>query len=145
MLFLIFFFVANYTPTSDKGGFLFILFFTLFFLYFFSLLFFGELRTKLISVVFSVDSISKKSFCGLGPTKSYLFKEVIGYKTSVVQSRSGSYEYLYLIVDSKKVIKISEFYHENYKALKLEVIKNNIINLGFEQWRLFNEMKEIFF
>jgi len=49
-----------------------------------------------------------------------------------------------LISKSKRVIKLSEFYHENYNELKLEIIKRRIKNIGNEQWTIYNEIEDIF-
>jgi len=45
--------------------------------------------------------------------------------------------------DDQKHIKVSEYYHLNYKDLKIEIIKKGIKNLGVEQWSLVSEVKEV--
>ena len=104
----------------------------------------GELRTKAIKVYIDNSSITKRNFLGLGTTTIYNFSQVSGFRTSNVSSKSGTYEYLYIIVNDKKVIKISEYYHRNYKELKSDLMKKNIRNLGNEFWSFIKETKEIF-
>lgn len=76
-------------------------------------------------------------------TETYKFSEIEGWKYSHLTSRGGTYEYLYLYQDNKKIIKISEFYHKNYLQLKNKV-QENFKSLGYEQFSLLDEFKEIF-
>lgn len=128
-------------PTMPIG---FFLVFTLFFIYVWIWLVFGELRTKIIYIDFAYSSFTIKRFLGLSASKSYYFDTFDGYKTSILFSQSGSYEYLYLMIGNKKIIKLSEFYHSNYKELKQFVINQNIKYLGFESYSFIKEFKEIF-
>lgn len=107
-------------------------------------IFFLELRTKVIKVSIENDRIIKKSFLGLGLPKVYKLANITGYKISNISSKVGTYEYLYLIANSKKVVKISEFYHRNYEELKIDLIQKDIKNLGIEQWSFVRETKETF-
>jgi hypothetical protein len=50
-----------------------------------------------------------KAFGGLSAAKKYLYKDLDGFKTSILRSRGGDNEYLYFIKDNKKIGKISEF------------------------------------
>ena len=104
----------------------------------------GELRTKAVKVLIDNSSITKKSFLGFGTKTTYKFSQIGGFSTSNVSSKSGTYEYLYIIVNDKKVIKLSEFYHGNYKELKSDLMRKNIKNLGIEHWSFITETKEIF-
>lgn len=144
LIFLSIFFVANYTPSNDTGKNIFFVFFTLFFVYFFLQMLFGELRTKAIKVVFDVNEVIKTSFFGIGFKSDYSYNELDGYKISMLSSRSGTYEYLYLLNNSKRVVKISEYYHANYHDLKAEVMKKDIKYLGKENWNIFIDMKDMF-
>ncbi len=94
----------------------------------------GELRTKAIVVYVDRNSVTVKPFLGLGRKKTYKIEDLSGYKLSILSSRGGAYEYFYLIVEEKKVVKLSEFYHQNYRELKTELIRKNIKNLGTEHW-----------
>ena len=122
----------------------FFLLFSLFFIYVWLSLIFGELRTKVIFVEIKYDSFNIKRYLGFGVSKTYYFNQIDGYKISVLSSQSGSYEYLYLMIDSKKIVKLSEFYHKNYSQLKQLIITKNVKDLGFERFSLFREVKEIF-
>ncbi len=91
---------------------------TAFFLFIWIWMFFGELKSKIVSVDMDCDSIRIKKFLGVGTLKEYQIDEISGFKTSTLRSKGGAYEYLYLMVDNKKIGKISEYYHRNYKDLK---------------------------
>lgn len=105
-------------------------------------LFFGELRTKMIIVEIEKNEIIIKRFFGL-KTKTFKISELDGWKYSHLTSRGGTYEYLYLIKNGKKIIKISQFYHKNYFQLKNE-IQSKFKYLGYENFSLIDEFKEIF-
>ena len=106
-------------------------------------LFFGEFRTKMIKVVLNDDHLLVKSFGGLAMAKKYLYKDLDGFKTSILRSRGGDNEYLYFIKNNSKVGKISDFYHKNYLELKKE-ISSKLDDLGFEKFSYKDELKETF-
>lgn len=106
-------------------------------------LFFGEFRKKMIEVVLNDDHLLIKTFGGLSIAKKYLYKDLDGFKTSILNSRGGNNEYLYFIKDNKKVGKISNFYHKNYLELKTE-ISSKLAYLGFEKFSYKGELKETF-
>lgn len=108
----------------------------------FIVLFFGEIRTKYISVEIKKDEIIEKRFFGL-QTKSYLFSEIEGWKYSHLSSKGGTYEYLYLYKDNHKIIKISQFYHLNYTDVK-NYIESKFKYLGYEKFSYLDELKETF-
>ncbi len=70
------------------------------FLFSFVLLFFGEIRTKLIIVELLKNEISVKRFFRL-QSKSYKKSEFSGLKYSHLMSKGGTYEYLYLYKGEK--------------------------------------------
>lgn len=107
-----------------------------------SYLVFGELRTKYINVELNKNEIIVKRFFGL-KAERYRVSEIEGWKYSLLPSRGGTYEYLYLYKNNKKQIKISEFYHKNYKQLKSE-IQAQYKSLGYEKFSYLDELKEIF-
>jgi hypothetical protein len=123
---------------------IFFLFFSLFFVYVWIWLIFGELRSKIISIDIEYNSFNIKRYLGLGISKTYYFDQLDGYKTSILSSRSGSYEYLYLMIGKRKIAKLSEYYHKNYHELKRAIFSQNIKNLGFESYSFIREVKEIF-
>ena len=108
----------------------------------FFFLVFGELRTKFIKVELNKDKIKVQRFLGL-KNENYTLLEIEGWKYSLLSSQGGTYEYLYLYKNNKKIIKISEFYHSNYKQLKQE-IQDQYKYLGFEKFSFIDELKEIF-
>ena len=105
--------------------------------------FFGEVRTKMIKVVLKDDHLLIKKFGGLATSEKYLYKDLDGFKTSILSSRGGDNEYLYFIKDNKKVGKISDFYHKNYLELKTE-ISYKLDDLGFEKFSYKDELRETF-
>lgn len=102
----------------------------------------GEIRTKFIIVKINENEIIVKRFLGL-KTETFKFSEIKGWKYSHLSSRGGTYEFLYLYQNNKKIIKISEFYHKNYYPLKKH-IQEKFNYLGYEKFSLISEFKEIF-
>jgi len=106
-------------------------------------LFLGELRTKAVAVKFEDGFVRIKRFMGLVSASVFELKEFDGYQTCLLPSRSGFYEYLYLMKDGKKQVKLSQFYHSNYSDLKKFIIKE-VKFLGKENFSYKRELKEIF-
>ena len=123
---------------------IFIIFFSTIFALVIIKIFWGELRKKAIKVYIEHESISKKGFLGLGPLTKYEISNISGYTTSILYSRGGNHEYLYLFANNKKIIIISEYYHLNYKELKSNIINKRIKNFGVEQSSFVKETLEIF-
>ncbi len=117
--------------------------FIFFFLFVWLWLFFGEIRTKAICVHLTNDGIRNKSYLGIGFSQTYNWTNFEGYKTSLVPSKGRSYEYLYLMINGKKVIKISDFYHSNYSEIK-KYVATKARFLGKEDYSYFRDIKEIF-
>ena len=111
------------------------------FLYTWIWLVFGELRTKIIIVTIKDLLIEKKNY--LGQNRQYNFKDFDGYKTSILSSRGGTFEYLYIVKNDEKIIKISEAYHKNYFYLK-DKIATHLKDLGEISFSYKDEFKEIF-
>ena len=80
---------------------------------------------------------------GAGIEKKFYFNEFTGYKISILPSEYEEFEYLYLLIEERKVIKISQFYHSNYAELKQSIIRKTK-NLGKEHFSFVREVKEIF-
>lgn len=106
-------------------------------------LFFGELRTKVIKVQIERAEIIVSNYLGLGVKRIYNFSQLDGLETALLPSKYDTYEYLYLLENGKKVIKLSQFYHSNYDELK-NVLTGKIRNLGQKEFSYFLEVKEIF-
>lgn len=103
---------------------------------------YGEIRTKAIKVKINSNNVIVKNFMGLGSGKDYGFNEFDGYRISILPSEYKEYEYLYLYIGQKKVIKISQFYHSNYDELKMS-LTSKTKNLGEEPFSIIREIKEI--
>jgi hypothetical protein len=88
------------------------------FIFFILWLVVGELRTKAVKIIIESDRITAINFFGLGVSKTFHFSELEGFKISILPAEYRDYEYLYLMLDNQKAIKLSEFYHENYFELK---------------------------
>ncbi len=104
---------------------------------------FGELRTKAVTVIIDGEDIKVRIFGGLSAEMHFRLDEFDGFKTTILSSRQGDYEYLYLIKKNKKIIKLSQFYHRNYEQLK-QLISLKTKDLGFEKFSYRREFKEIF-
>lgn len=104
-------------------------------------LIFGELRTKIIVIEIKNNYINKKNY--LGFNQNYNFKDFDGFQTSIFVSKGERFEYLYLVKDNKKIIKISQAYHKNYFELK-DKISIHLKNLGEIEFSYIDELKEIF-
>lgn len=83
----------------------------------------GEFRTKIIQFTLNDNEIIVKRFFGL-ISERYSALDFEGWKYSLLPSRGGSYEYLYLYKGNKKRVKLSEFYHKNYQDLKFNIQSN---------------------
>lgn len=98
---------------------------------------FIELKNKVVSITIEDDVIKLAKFLGWGTQTTIQMTDITGYKTSIVPREWDSTEVLYLIVNNKKVIRLSEFYHVNYYDLKHFLIKR-FRNLGQEDYNLFS-------
>lgn len=108
----------------------------------FIMLVFGELRTKFITIELQKNEIRVKRFFGI-INEVYNLSELEGWKYSHLTSKGGTYEYLYIYKNGKKIIKISEFYHKNYFKIKNQ-IQADLKYIGYENFSLLDELKEIF-
>ena len=104
----------------------------------------GELRTKVIVFEMGYDSFTVKRYFGFGKPKTIYFADVDGYRISILPSKGAVYEFLYLVAQGKKIVKLSQFYHKNYDELKEAIAGTKIYNLGFESFSYVHEIKEIF-
>ena len=80
---------------------------------------------------------------GLGKESKFHFKQLDGYRISILPNEYQDFEYLYLIIEGRKVIKLSQFYHSNYLEIKRMLISKTK-NLGILNFNLLDEFKEIF-
>lgn len=115
----------------------------LFLLFFLVWLLFGELRNKAVKIKIEREFLSLRKFMGLGKESKYYFKQFDGYKTLILTNEFEDYEYLYLIIDGRREIKLSQFYHSNYSEIKL-ILGSKTRNLGIINFSFVTEIKEIF-
>ncbi len=104
---------------------------------------FGELRTKVIKVRIEGGEVMVANYVGLGTKRIYNLSQFDGFETALLPSRYDTYEYLYLIENGKKVVKLSQFYHSNYADLK-NALTGKVRNLGQKGFSYIQEFKEIF-
>lgn len=100
-------------------------------------------ENKLIIVIFDDGRIVVKKLMGLLPAVTYVSSEIDGWKHSLLPSQGGSYEYVYLYRNGKKIAKISEFYHRNYEDVK-QYVSQKYKDLGYEKLSYIAEFKEMF-
>lgn len=103
----------------------------------------GELRTKVVKMHIEGEKVAVSNYFGLGPKRVYSFSQLDGLETALLPSRYGTYEYLYLIENGKKVVKLSQFYHSNYADLK-NTLTGKVRNLGQKGFSYIQEFKDIF-
>lgn len=103
----------------------------------------GELRKKAIKVTIENDRIYIRNFVGLGRRKQFMFAEIDGYQISILPSEYRDFEYLYLIKKGNKVATISEYYHQNYFALK-NVLTRKCRPISKRKFYLWDEIKTAF-
>lgn len=117
----------------------------LFFLFMWLVIFFSEVKTKIISVEIESRELFVKRYLGLGITHFYNVDQINGFKTSILKSRNNkSYEYLYLMIDNRRVAIVSEYYHSNYKDLKNCIVANGIKCIGPGDDDVVQRIKDIF-
>lgn len=106
----------------------------------FAAIFLHEIKTKIVILSIKKNKIEKKTW--LTKNISYDFKDINGFQTRTVKGKFESYEYLYLLKDTKRIITLSQTYHKNYFELKSKISKD-FKNLGISNFGLFDEIKEI--
>ena len=89
------------------------------------------------------EEIIVSNYLGFGAKKVYKFSQFDGLETALLPSKYDTYEYLYLIKNGKKVVKLSQFYHRNYADLKCS-LSGKVRNLGQKGFSFLQEAKEIF-
>lgn len=129
-----------YTPNTPSFR---IIVFIMFFAFTWVWLVFGELRTKIVKVEVEGNQISVANYFGIGSKKVFSFSQFEGLQTAILPSRYYTYEYLYLIKDNKKAIKLSQFYHSNYAELK-SALTDKVRDLGQQRYSLIQDIQEIF-
>lgn len=106
----------------------------------FIVIFILEFKRNAIKIAFSHDKISWWNYFGYGQEKCVFKHEIEGYTTSVLKSESGDFQVISMKSKNETILRISEFYHENYPELKA-FIQANYKDLGWEEYSLLKELK----
>jgi hypothetical protein len=104
---------------------------------------FDEVRTKAIKVIIGKNQISVRGYFGFGSETTYFLSDFDRFITSQVPTKYRTFEYLYLLKDNKRLIKLSEYYHKNYEELK-QAISEEVDYSGDQPFRMSQEVKEMF-
>ena len=104
---------------------------------------FFEFKSKIIEIEFLDNQIKINNFFGLTNTKIIDDKIINGFYNSIVKTKYGSYNYIYLTSNHKKIVKISDQYHKNFTELSIE-IKKRYKDLGYINSGFISEIKDIF-
>lgn len=104
---------------------------------------FFEFKSKIVNVEFIASQFKINRFFGLSNSKIIDDKIIDGFHNSIVKTKYGSYDYIYLMSNNKKIIKISNQYHKNFMQLSIE-IKKRYKDLGQINSGFISEIKDIF-
>lgn len=118
-----------------------ILIVTLLFLLLF--IFFTEIKQRILKITFEKNNFILNRFYGLGTSNKINDIEIEGFHKSILSTKYGRYNYIYLIKGNKKIAKISNQYHKNFGDLSREIEKR-YKNLGFINSNFISELKDIF-
>lgn len=106
----------------------------------FGLIFLHEFNNKIINLKISTSNIEKRTY--LGFNKTFNFKDFDGFQIRTEKGKFESYEYLYLLIDNRPIITLSQTYIKNYDELK-NIISNESKNLGKSNYGFLNEILDI--
>jgi len=120
---------------SDLGGAIFVLF--LFSSMNFISIFFA-VKTQKFST--NTNQIFVDGIFGLGATKAYALNDITGYYTGTYSAKANTEIITYLTVQGKKIARLSNGCHKNYKEL-MAFIEGNLTNLGPVEITFISELK----
>jgi glucan phosphoethanolaminetransferase (alkaline phosphatase superfamily) len=118
-------------------------FFVVILLFFVVFIMLIELRDKIIAIKFEQNGITINRFLGIKKPVFINNKEINGFHNSIISTKNGRYNYIYLIKGNIKIAKISEQYHKNFIDLSAEIDKR-YKNLGSIKTNLISELKDMF-
>jgi len=127
------------TINSAKAGIFSSILFLIFVIYFWL----TEFRTRAHKIEIQNEKIIIREYFGFGKQKIFELKNLDGFNISIQPSKSGSYEYIFILQQGKRIASISEFYHSNYTKMKSSIEKK-IKNLGQTEYKFKYEYKEMF-
>lgn len=103
----------------------------------------GEVRRSAVRLRVDGETLFVTPFLGLGRTRCYDLREFGGVTTSVLTTRSGSFEYGYLMKADRREVRISSFYLKNYRAL-FDAVTTVCPFRGSRPMNFWLELKELF-
>ncbi len=127
------------TINSSKAGIVIPILYLIFVIYFWL----TEFRTRAHNIEIQNEKIIVREYFGLGKNKVFKLKDLEGFNVSIQPSKSGTYEYIFILSKGKRIASISEFYHRNYTTMKSEIEKK-IKYLGQTEYKFKYEYKEMF-
>lgn len=102
-----------------------------------------EFRTRAHKLTIDNDTVCVNRLFGLGKSVFFDLKTLEGFETSIQSGKSGSFEFLFVIKNGKRVACISAFYHSNYDELK-KILEKKIINFGEKEYNFKREYNQMF-
>ena len=127
------------TAFNSKVAGMFIVFLLIFTLF----MFYTDSKQKIISVELKNNKMIINRFFGLNKSEEFLDNQIDGFNSSIVPTKSGSYNYIYIICKNKKIAKISDQYHKNINEMKSEIEKKYKY-LGYKDSGIISELKDMF-
>lgn len=112
-------------------------------LFVWSWLLLGEMRNKAIRLELEHDWVTIRGYYGLGKPKQYWLGEISGLRSSVLSSENGSFDYLYLVLDDKRIACISSFHHRNFEEIR-GVLQLKLKDLGQTPFDLKEELRDLY-
>jgi hypothetical protein len=94
------------------------------------------IKSRFAVIWIDVDGIWIKRFFGLGKLKRYSINQFEGYRIREKNAEYGNFERLYLLIEGRPIIGISENCYINYFDIK-EKIHERIAYLGDEPFNLY--------
>lgn len=108
-----------------------------------SILFWLPLRKKAVTIVITDNEIVTRSFLGIGSARRYPLSAFTGFVYFNDRYKDDKFERLYILINDKKIIGISGFYHKNYNQLK-QILSQTIPDLGLTTYSRTDELLETF-
>lgn len=102
-----------------------------------------EFRTRAYKMSINNDVISVRNFFGLGKYEVFDLKKLDGFETSIQSGKSGSFEFLFILKNGKRVACISDFYHSNYGELKKSIVEK-LSYFGEKKYSFKEEYSQMF-
>ena len=81
----------------------------------------GEIRLRVIRAELGGDHLIIRQYFGLGRGRVFYYSEMDVFETHMLPSEEGEYEFLVIKKNGKRIIRLSQFYHDNYAVLRAEI------------------------